>query len=413
MVKNGLIYFIAFCCLAAMLGAGLYFFDLYSLDFLKNSDGQEVAKQEETDHSIEDNKEEEPHSDSILKLTTEQVKKMGIEIQQANPIQLTMTRTSIGKIGLHPDHFAHVLPQVSGVIKEAKKNMGDFVKAGEVVAVLESQEMAEGKANYLQAISKQNLAYSLLEQERGLYEKGISSEKEYLSTRWNYEESAIQAQLALQKLYTLGLEEGDLNDLFNQNLPHLRLYEVKAPIDGIILSRHLTKGEFVDQTKIIYEIADLSRVWIELGIHPQDLSKVKEGQMVQLLLVPENFQALAKIIYLSPVIQEDHILVKAIAELENPRREWSPGRIVHVTLPIEKVSVQLAVCQEAMQEIEEKNCVFVLNPEGFEKREVEIGRTDSQYVEVLSGLQPGDLYVARQAFLLKAEIGKNSLEDDD
>lgn len=356
---------------------------------------------------------EEHPEESIVKLTDEQTNKIGLEIQTAAPGKMTLTLSSRGKIIIDPDRLAHVIPKVPGIAKEARKNIGSNVSAGEIIAILESQEMAHLKAGYVSAAGKEKLATATFEREKSLYEKGISSAQDYLNSKNSWEETRINQQLASQKLRAFGLSNEAISHLQKEEDPDLRDYEIYAPIDGTVLMRHLTKGEYVDQNTTIYEIADLSTVLVETGIYPKDLSRVRVGQQVE-VINPENLASTkATLTYLSPTIAGESIAAKAIALLENTKGEWRPGLFVNVNIATDEITAPLVINKDAIQNMDGCDCAFVLTEKGFEKRVLKLGRSDHLTIEVLSGLMPGERYVSKNPFLLKAEMNKESAKDDD
>lgn len=344
-------------------------------------------------------------------LSEEQQQKMNLDIRTASPGQLNLIVTTRGKVIPHPDGLVHILPKAPGSVREALKNVGDSVKAGESLAVLESQEMALMKADYLAAQSKERLALSVFDREETLHKKQITSEQDFLNAKANYEEAKINSNLARQKLYTFGLCDPEINSLSNQREPDFRFYSVCSPIDGVVTHRHLTKGEYVENTATIFEIADFSTLWIDIAIYPKDLSKIKQGQLVDITLPGENTKSKARIVFIRPIIEGETITAQAYAEMDNPSRNWYAGSFVNVDVIADTIPLPLVISNDALQNIEGQNCVFLCTAEGFEKRPVKIGRADRENVEILSGIKPGDQY-ANQAFLLKAELGKNSVEED-
>ena len=372
------------------------------------TNANEIAQAAAHSHSHEEGEEEE----NTVKLTEEQIQKLGLKFLTVGPGTLNHTLSTRGKIILHPDRLAHIVPKVSGVAQEADKNIGNPVKANEVMAVLESRDMADIKAAFLAALSRKKLAESTLQREEKLYRDNVSSGADYLNAKNNYEESVINAQLSFQKLRAFGLDEEDIQRLVNQNEPDLRSYQIRSPIDGTVIMRHITKGEFVESTSTIYEVADLSTVWVEIGIYPKDLHRVREGQMIEVMIPSESKGSPAQLIYVSPIVADETITAKAVAQLNNPEGKWRPGVFVKVNIATEKSSSPLVVVNEAIQSGEGKDFVFVVVPEGFERRFVKLGRSDNQFTEIVSGLNSGENYVANQTFLLKAELGKNSAEHE-
>lgn len=349
--------------------------------------------------------------ENVIQMSQDQIKELGIQTKKVSPGKLSVTISTRGKILLHPDRLVHVLPKISGVAKEAMKNIGDSVNEGEILAVLESREMADTKAYYLAAKEKLALASSLLEREKRLNEKKVSAEQDYLNAKSVYEEARINVQLAKQKLHAFGVNDDEIQGLSNEQDPDLRIYDIKSPMKGIIIARHLTKGEFVENTTTIYEIADLSKIWIEIGVYPKDLIRVEKGQFVDVFF-PDGKNVSAKIIYLSPIIQDETITAKAVAEVDNPKENWRPGSFVKVNIATEETTVPILIPKDATQEIDGKEFIFVKVPEGFEKRQVQLGVSNDANVEILSGLSLGEEYASSKTFLLKADLSKKEAEHE-
>jgi cobalt-zinc-cadmium efflux system membrane fusion protein len=362
------------------------------------------------DHDHEHHHDHEEENE--VHLTSEQIDKAGIEVVEAKQGMLNLSLATRGRIIIHPDGLAHILPKISGVVKEARKNIGDKVKQGEIIAVLESREIAEIKANFLAVIEKEKLARSLFEREKNLREKKIASEEDYMNAKAAYEEAKINLKLARQQLYAIGLIEKDISNLLAQKDPELSHFVIRSPMDGVIMYRHLTKGEYVEDTSTIYEIADLKHVWVEIGVYPKDLNKVKVGQVVEVITPEEDSKRTATIIYVSPTIQEESITAKAIAEISNVDGMWRPGSYVKVNIDTESIPVSLIVPKTAVQEIEGVTYVFVKTPDGFEKRQVKVGKSDIEKVEIVEGLIAGEPYASTQTFLLKADLGKGEAEHE-
>lgn len=355
--------------------------------------------------------EEKHRHEAVIELSQEQINDLGIETEKAGRGEIILTISTRGKIVVHPDRLVHVLPKISGVAKEAKKNIGDDVEEGEVLATLESREMADIKGGYLAAKEKLALTSALLERERRLNEKKISAEQDFLNAQFAHEEARINLQLAKQKLHAFGVDEKEIASLSSRRDPELRLYDIRAPMHGTIIARHIIKGEFIENSTTIYEIADLRAIWVDIGIYPKDLVKVRKGQYVDIFFA-DGTKTSAQIIYLSPIIQDETITAKAIAEIENPSVNWRPGSFVKVDISTENMQVPILIPKEAIQEIDGKAFVFVKIPGGFEKRQVELGLGNDVSVEVTSGLSQGEEYASLNTFYLKADLQKGEAEHE-
>ncbi len=157
-----------------------------------------------------------------------------------------------------------------------------------------------------------------------------------------------------------GLDEANIQHLGEHEDPDLRLYEIRSPMDGTVIMRHITKGEFIDKSAKIYEIADLSTLWVEMGIYPKDLHQIKKGQMIEIINpIEENAIAQGKLIYVSPVIGDETIAAKAIAELDNAQGKWCPGSFVKVSITTNTFYSPLVVPLGAIQKMGGNGCVLL------------------------------------------------------
>lgn len=185
----------------------------------------------------------------------------------------------------------------------------------------------------------------------------------------------------------------------------LTTYDLKAPIDGTVIDRDGTLGEFASEAKPIFTIADLSTIWIDFAVYRRDFSKVRIGDLVSIDVGDGGRNIDARIDYLSPIGASDTQSAIARAIVPNDGR-LRPGLFVDGRVVLSARSVDVAISTAALQTLEGKTVVFVREGEGFAAREVELGGRDAEWVEVLFGLLPGDVYAAKNSFVIKAEIGK-------
>lgn len=364
-------------------------------------------------HSEEEKEKEEAPSNFIT-ITEEQLDGKDIGLQPVNKGTLNLGIQRRGKISFHPDRLAYVIPQLSGIVVEAKKNVGDSVDAGEVLAVLQSKELAEVEADFLQALNKEAATSALFAKENTLRAKQLNSEQDFITSQAAANEARLNSQILRQKLAALGLTEEDINALPQSEIGKLGVYTLRAPIQGKVIERSGSKGQFKEGNTTLYTIADLDKVWVEIGIYPKDAGKVQPGQKVN--VAPSagggNVES-ATLIAVAPMIEEDTILSKVIAELDNKNGNWLPGGFVNAKVVTESPNVDLAVPVDALQTIDGQSCLFVQTGEGYEKRVVKVGRCDGQNSEILSGVKAGEKVPTQNTFIFKAELGKNSFEPED
>jgi cobalt-zinc-cadmium efflux system membrane fusion protein len=187
----------------------------------------------------------------------------------------------------------------------------------------------------------------------------------------------------------------------------LTVYELKSPIDGTVIGRDGTLGEFASEVKPIFTIADLSTMWVDFAVFRKDFSKVRIGDPVSIDVGDGGALIEAKIDYLSPIGASDTQSAIARAIVTNDGR-LRPGLFIDGRVILSARPVDVAISTSALQTFEGKTVVFVREGDTFAAREVELGGRDADWIEVKFGLMAGDTYAAKNSFVIKAEIGKGS-----
>ncbi|MCH9031373.1 MAG: efflux RND transporter periplasmic adaptor subunit [candidate division Zixibacteria bacterium] len=268
------------------------------------------------------------HED-IVRLTQAELDEFGIELSSAGPGTLRIEITTPGEIAVNDDKLAHIAPRFSGVVRQVNKRLGDQVKTGDVLAIVESNE-------------------------------GLVS------------------------------------------------YEIKSLLDGTIIEKHITIGEVRTEVVPAFVIANLDTVWVNLSIYQMHLPHIRVGQRVTISSGHDFTDTSGIISYLSPFVDERTRTATARVVLANYERKWRPGQFVEGRILVSEESVALRVPKSSVQKFEGGNVIFVRTSEGFKPEPVTIGRTDPVSVEILSGLEVGQMYVSKGGFTLKAELEKSS-----
>jgi len=193
----------------------------------------------------------------------------------------------------------------------------------------------------------------------------------------------------------------------------LQTYELRSPIAGTIIQKHAAQGEQIKENQPIYEIANLDNVWVDLSIYRKDAPFVKVGQPVTINAKESQLQSVGVINYVAPVGIEDSQTLLARVVLPNTTQCWVCGMYVDATITIQQKQASLAVKIAAIQKIKNNSVIFIQNKDSFIPVPVKLGMNDGDYVEVLEGLQAGQRYVSKNSFVLKAELGKSEIEDED
>jgi cobalt-zinc-cadmium efflux system membrane fusion protein len=288
--------------------------------------------------------------------------------------------------------------------------------------VLDSREVADAKSEYLTAMVQSDLQKINFERQQKLLASAAASQAAYDNAKAVFQENQLRVDLARQKLSALGLNAAEVaaaqkRDEATPNASTLRQYELRSPLAGRIVERKVDVGTAVGKEgdpADVYTVADLSTVWIELSVPTSELAKVKEG--AEVTVTPDQGdgerKARGKVIFVSPLLNADTRAARVVVALPNKDMSWRPGTYVTAEVDVSRDDVAVRVPKAAVQTVEGKSVVFVRTPEGFEKREVELGRSDDDAVEVASGLKAGDELAVGNTFLLKAELGKSEADHD-
>jgi len=348
----------------------------------------------------------EPVEESIVHLSEDNIVKFGIEIEMAGPGELEIRRTVPGEIVINADRLAHIVPRVSGVVTNVKSKLGDSVKMGQVMASVVSRELADAKASYLASIERFELAEAIFLREEKLRREKISSEQDYLDASKDRAEARIEMRSTEQKLRALGFNSEYLDHLPSESADMFTVFDIRAPFDGTIIKKHITMGETITAEENVFVVADLETVWANLHIQQSDIGLIEENQMVKITSKSGMRTVYGTISYIDRIIDEGTRTSLARVVLDNVSGKLRPGKFITGDILITEHFAEVMVPRSTLQSINDDLCVFVKDEHGFELRHVTTGYSNDEFVEILAGLNPGELIVTKNNFSLKAELEK-------
>lgn len=321
-------------------------------------------------------------------------------------IQVPATVTASG------DRLVRVPARVAGLVAEMHKRPGDQVTAGDLLAVIESREAADAKAEYLASLRADGLASTIYQRERRLWERRVTAEQDLLRARAEAEATRIRVDLAQQKLRALGLTAEQVRALPRQPTSNLPYMDVRAPISGRVSERNVDLGGSVTAETQAFAVVDLSVVWVEMAVPSTELAFLQEGQAVAVTGPNPDLRGEARLIFISPTLDNQTRSARAVAEMPNPGGGWRPGIFVNATVQAGGQGSGVTVPREAIQTMSGGPVVFVRTAEGFERRSVRLGVSDDRTTEVVSGLGGSERVAVSNTFLLKAEFLKAEGESE-
>ncbi len=338
------------------------------------------------------------------RLTDEEAAHAEIGIETAGPVRIEQRLLLPGEIRLNGDRLAHVVSPLDGVAVSVHVNAGEKVAPGALLAIISSKTLALMRHALTEANAEIALARRTYEREKQLWQDGIAPEQDYRQAENRLHRAEISARSAQEQLSALG------------NIPlhqgHSGQFELRAPIGGTVIDKHLAIGEGVSPEIKMFTIADLSTVWAEAKVGARELARVRTGQLARIEAAAPARAAEGQISYLSALIGEQDRAVTARVVLDNPDDHWRPGLPLTMEIITGAREVPVAVALEALQTLRDWQVVFGRYGEYFEARPLELGERDERFVEVIAGLNAGERYAARNSYLIKADIGKAGASHD-
>ncbi len=382
-------------------------------------DSQSEEHDDEENHEEHEEHEEHEDENQLKLLSNAQRRELGIKISTARSGILRNYITLTGEIALNEENLVHLVPRVEGIVLKVNKKLGNRVKKGEVMAVLESREVADAKAEYLASLEQVALAQDNYNRNRKLQRKRLISEQKLFEFKQTLLEIKIRNQSAARKLHALGFSNAYVKNLPKQSNSNLTKYQMVAPIDGIVVEKHITLGEILSPNvsefaiaegtvlsneSSAFVIADLRTVWVNFDVYPSDLLQIKKNQTVIISSNDGIAKTKASISYISPVIDKETRTALIRSILPNPRGQWRAGLFVTGKIQVKSRRARIVVPKTALQN---DNTIFVVTKDGYALQTVKVGKSDEFQVEILSGLRKGQAYVSKGGLILKAELQKS------
>ncbi len=372
----------------------------------KKGKPEEAAKKEE-------GAEKSKAKDGRVVLPPEVMKNVRFKAEPVTSSPLAQAVEVTATIVPNQDRLFNVTPRIRGRAVEVHVSTGSPVGRGARLAVLDSTELGEVRAEYVKAKTLLGLTKNSYEREKRLFEQKISAQKEMLAAEAEYRRAEAEVRLLGEKLQLYGLSEQEISSLEGGSQGR-SLYSLVSPASGVVTEKDITVGEVVEPGKKLFTVADLSVVWIYLDIYEKDLAKVRVGQsvVVRLGAYPDRTFT-GKVTYLSDLMDEKTKTVKARVEIANPERLLKPGMFAEARIEtgagIEK---KITVPKEAVFLLDEGPVVFIEKDRAFFPRRVETGKELSGRVEILNGISENEKVIVEGGYYLKAEILKSQMGED-
>ena len=317
----------------------------------------------------------------------------------------------LGEVRYNGNRRAKVTPLASGVLADINVDVGEAVTAGQILAVVNSVDVARAKSEYLSALAELDIRTTTFEREKRLVDENIAARRDFQEAEAARRLAQLTVRRTHQQLLNLGFTDSEIAAIAESQSSSSDLY-VRAPFDGTVVERTAVLGEAIDSGGSLFEIADLSTMWIELAVpEEQAVHVVKGGAIEASVRALPQLRVEGKITWVSPQIDERTRMVRARATVPNDHGILRHGMFTEVSAVLNKVSNSLLVPRESVHTIDGVPFVFVRQePDLFAVRRVDLGPPGvAGTVAILAGLSESDAVVTRGSFTMKTEFLKSRL----
>lgn len=342
--------------------------------------------------------------EEVVVLDTAAIRLGGIQVSVVDSIT-TSALLVTGSIMFDADRVSHVGSRSDGRIVAVQADLGARVQRGQALALLESVEVGQIRAEEREAEALLQIAQENHAREQRLARQGISSRKELLEAEAQLRRAEAALHSAEDRLQVLGAshDHGAGGE-----------FSLVAPFPGVVVARDASLGEMATPADTLFTVADLSEVWIELDVFERDLARVRRGQSVAVMVTAYPGRLFpGRIVYVGDVLDPAKRTVRARVEIPNPESALKPGMFATASIQVGGGGPPLAVVpQDALQTVEGRRVVFVPGDAAGEFRvvPVEVGETiEGGRVVIRSGIAPGSRVVTAGAFALRSELSKSEI----
>lgn len=341
---------------------------------------------------------EKPASETVI-LNAAAIKEAGIATETIASGGLSAEIVAQAAVSASPTGEAIVTARAAGAVVRLLKRLGDPVRAGEPLAIVESRDAAQFASDIKVAAARSTLAQKGLARERYLYEQKVSSRADYEKAQAEAATAAAEAQRARS---TAGAAKVTSDG---------RGVMVASPISGRVTAITAKLGAFVQPETELFRVADPREVQIEAAIGSLDAARLAPGDRAVIEL-PDGRTVDGRVRAVTPTLNTETRAATAVIDVASAG--LPPGLAVRVRILPSRGggSTAIVVAEESVQSLGGRDVVFVRTPQGFRARPVTTGQRSAGRIEIVSGLQPGQVVATTNAFLLKAELGKSAGEEE-
>ncbi|MEK6762518.1 MAG: efflux RND transporter periplasmic adaptor subunit [Nitrospira sp.] len=348
----------------------------------------------------------------LVRFPLDEVTRSGVTVEPVGRTAFRTYRTFPGVVRPNENALANITTLVRGRVAEVHADLGQMVKANQLLAVLHSGDLGLAQSAYLKARARRHVAEQAYQRAQFLFKEKVIGQAEEQRREGEMISIRAEAQEALEGLRLLGMDDKQIRSLERTQTIRSQV-PIVAPFAGRVIARDLTKGELVETTNKLFAVADLSTVWVVANVSEKDVSYVQRATTVPNQPVEVHVTAYpdevfqGTVVYVGDVLDTATRTMQVRLTLANPTGQLKPEMFATIRVSSEPAADVLVVPEAAVQHDRDRSFVFVQQEPGvFEARTVRLGEKNGTFAEVLDGLREGEVVVKEGAFTLKSELLK-------
>lgn len=342
-----------------------------------------------------------------ITLTAAELETAGVKVAELAPQEFAQPIVVTATIEANQDRIAHVSPRVSSRIVRVSANLGDTVRQGQPLAMLDSMEVGDAHSAYLKARTEASLARRNFDRAEKLQAEQIIAQKDYLRARAELEIADAALRAASDRLRLLGVAADA-----SKGATAVSVFPLTSPFSGTIIEKHAILGELAQPDKSLFTVADLSVLWIEANVFERDLAKVRVGSKASITVEAypgEIFNG--RVAHIGNVVSKETRTVPTRIEVPQHAGKLKPEMFATAAIDTAARTPGLFVPDEAVVLMQGQSTIFIEDKGAFEARAVETGERLNGRVQLKSGAKPGERVVVAGAYALKAKVLKSQIGD--
>jgi membrane fusion protein, heavy metal efflux system len=347
----------------------------------------------------------------LLRLTTEELSRVQLELSPVAQGEILSHREFPATVQANQNELAEVTALIRGRVVKVHVDVGHDVKKGTLLALLHSVDLGVAEGEFLKSAARLEEAERSHVRAQELYENKAVSLAELQRREAAMKAARAEAYGTRNRLELLGVPREEIDRLDHEHTIKADM-PLRAPFDGRVITRNITKGEVVETDQKLFTVANLADVWVIGNVPEKDVRFIRKDQHVNLVLAAYPHAIFSgTITYVGDVLDAATRTMSLRVTVSNPERLLKPEMFAVISVYVTSSRDALSVPLAAVQDGPAGKMVFVQGEAGtFEVRTVKLGNEEGDVVRILEGVKAGEQVVTKGSFALKSEMERHKIE---